>query len=839
MRSTVPARRAPAAFLAFVLAIPWALSGCDNPACVFGGDCSPGGSGGAVGTLAANVPEDGQIVRALIPRIERFAPQGAEVDPKSPIVIVFSESMSPATLGFAFELQQTGFGSIPLQASALVGDGRVLVMFPLTDLMPSGQYTVRFRNNVHVGDRTGQEVVQPEDQVVGSFTVAATAPTLPEVILSYPFDTETGLPATTEITVVFSRPMDAGTVDDSSFQVEVAGVAPPFDPPPQPVTISGLATDTRVFRWRSIDDQGQRASLGTDQPVAVELSPTAARILDTDGNQLGLHTFSFRTMAFSAPLAATITSFPADAIGINAITGPADLAIQVDLEDALAGDELGVFIFGIQPENVQAPLLVALFRSAIVVDPPSSFTFTAAELNLVLNASPLAARVRDGTIALAFRVKRGDVESPVRLLDVDPLAAGPQGPFLDTTAPVLYGLGTTGTSVGTFASDLRDVVLVGRASEALRGVYVTTPLGDNEVTPGEVPPVVGSDAESGIFIAGPVPVDILTPLDQPLSYSLTIYDRALNSGGTATGSFSQRGAASNGFPRPFMQVMVEVFDATTLAPIEDAEVLSHEDDFGSLFLLGSWPTGPDGRATVDPALVGRTVVTVRKTGYDLFTFDGVPTDQVSIPLQPSAQAGASVAGTVTSIDPSVNAYTRRVGDTRFPRPGETLAAVSSCSFDTNDQRFECTFGPAQVRSRELGAITGMAVLPPSSALLWTAPSFLRSFGMRLPLADLGPGVPQANLIVALDRLDVPGIDEELQAVDAPPHVLTTIAWPDLNGDPRIRVEGLVPGLRGPLTVGQGLAFGAGLPPSTYAVRAAYRAWPTRSRTRRATCWDVS
>ncbi|MCY2961351.1 MAG: Ig-like domain-containing protein [Planctomycetota bacterium] len=796
------------------------LGGCDNPACVFGGDCSPGAQGGALGTLSASVPENGQIVRAAVPVVQRFLPTGTNVDPKSPIVLVFSEAMSSATFNSAFALEQTGFGTLPLQATALVGDGRVLVLFPITDLTLGGQYNVVYRENATVSDRTGQEVVQPANGVVGSFTVAAMAPTAPSVVLTYPDDAETGLAPTTEITVVFSHPLNPSTVSATSFVVEVGGAPPPFATTAQAVNLSGVTTDARVFRWRMVDMDGQRASLGIDREVTVELSPMAAKIEDPAGNDLPLTTFSFRTLPFSAPAAASITSSPSDAIGIGDITGAADLAVQVDFTDALAGDEIGVFVFGVQPETVEVPLTIALFRKATVVAPVTSFTFTAAELDLVRTTSPLTARVRDGTIAMAFRLKRGNLESPVRLIDVDPLTSGSQGPVLDTVAPTLTGIGSSGTSVGAFVSDARDVVLVGRASEALRGAYVSTMLGDNELVPGEIPPVVGSDEATGLFIAAPVRAGVLQDSEQPLSYALTIYDRALNAGGTANGTYSQRGAASSGVARPFSNVTVEVFDASTLAPIAGADVTTHEDVAGSIFDVDADVTDVDGRAVLAPALVGRTLVSVRRAGYDLFTFDGIPSDALSIPLTPIVQAGATVGGLVASLDPSVSVYTRRVGDTRFPRPGETLAAVNSCTFDGTDQRFECGFGPAPILARELGAMTAMAVLPPSSALLWTAPTFLRNFGLRLPLADQASGAAQTTSVV-MERLDTAGIDEELLPVDVPAQVLSTSAWPTLSGEPRIRVEGLVPGLRGPLTVGQGVAFGAGLPPSTFAVRAAY------------------
>lgn len=814
---------------AVLLALPAGLlTGCDNPACIFGGDCSQSGMGGALGTLAASAPESGQILRAAVPTVQRFAPSGNAVDPKSPIVIVFSEAMSNATLGFAYELEQVGFGSQPLLATTLVGDGRVLVMFPQVPLTLGAQYRVFYRENATVGDRTGQAIVRPGDGVVGTFTVANEAPAAPSVVLTYPNDMEAGLPTTTEITVVFSRPMDATTVNEESFVVEVGGMPAEFPDTAEPVTLSGLVTDTRCFRWRSLNENSQPASLGTDREVTLGLSPTGAKITDQEGAELPALDRSFRTLPFSAPTEAAIVSMPSDAIGIANVSGASDLAIEVTLEDAEVGDELGVFIFGIQPDDVEAPRTIALFRAATVAEPATSFTFTAAEMDLLRTTSPLAGRVRDGTIQMAFRIKRGTLESPVTALDVDVTTLGAQGPVLDLTAPTLMGVGNAGTSTGAIVSDARGVVITGRASETLRAAFVTTALGENTIVRGELPPVVGSDPTSHLFIAGPVrdaidqsPLGVLSTLDQPLDYQLTIYDRALNAGGTASGTYTQRGAASRGELRPFSEVFLEVYDANTLQPLGGVEVFTHEDIDGSLFLVGDAMTLADGTATLTPALIGRTLVTARRDGYDLFTFDGITSDSLSIPLTPVAFSTTTVAGIVTSVDPSIVGYTRRVADTRFPRPGETLATVSTCSFDGNDQRFECGFGPVPVTPREFGAITGMATQPPSSAFLWSAPTFLRGFGLLLPLGEQTSGAGTA-ITLPIERLDTIGIDEEQLAVDVPAQVLTTTFWPAMTtSEPRIRVEGLVPGLRGPLSVGQGAAFGAGLPPQTFAVRAAY------------------
>ena len=45
-------------------ALALALPSCDNPARVFGGDCSSQGEGGALGGAPASVPSDGEIVLA-------------------------------------------------------------------------------------------------------------------------------------------------------------------------------------------------------------------------------------------------------------------------------------------------------------------------------------------------------------------------------------------------------------------------------------------------------------------------------------------------------------------------------------------------------------------------------------------------------------------------------------------------------------------------------------------------------------------------------------------------------------------------------------------------------
>jgi hypothetical protein len=808
------------------------LQGCDNPACVFGGTCAGGTPSGAIGTEPASVPAEGEQILASGPTIVDFFPDGTAVDVQTPIVVVFSESMSPNNISFAFELRATTIGGgVPLQAATFIGDGHMAVLFPLTELQPSETYQVRFRDNVKLFDRTGQVVAQPADGIVGSFSTGAADPATPTVVATWPRTGTTNQSPTTEIDVVFSRAVQADTVGDPSWVVTVNGSPPAEDPAPQPITLSGVVTDTRAYRWRSTDASGGFVPLGINANVRLELSPVGQAITDEFGLAVPNTVVTFTTMPFEAPSTAAITSDPDDAIGINQLVGPADLAIEVGvggMSGSLAGDRLGVFVFGTEPQTnppqpVQNLRTIALQREVDLPAGATTFTMVAAELDLLKTTSPLAARFLDGKITFAFYIKRGAAVSPVKLLDVDASANGTQSPTLDTVAPTLLGLSTSGTTVSTFRSDARDVVLVGRASESLRAALVETASGNNEVTMGELPAVTGATS-GGLFVAAPVRVGVLPSTAPTLSYTLTIYDSALNTATPVTGVFTQVGQASNG-PRAglFSNITVDVFNATTLAPVAGATVYVHENLLGSTVLVDSDSTDVDGRATLDPALLGESIVTVDATslGFELFTFDGIPTSNVSIPLRPNTLAGATVSGSISTSDLNVGVYSKGVSDTRFNTPGETVLLAGSCSFSTQAQALLCNFPSTAIRAREIGAQSAVVVLEPTSPFLYSPLTFLKAFSLTLPMAPADPGTTQTNVLALGTSLDAGTLDPEERPIDVQPSVLSTVNWPALSGDPRVRVEATSPGMPHDLTVGRGIAFDDGLPPNTWAIRAAY------------------
>ncbi len=794
------------------------LPACDNPACVFGGDCF-GGGGGALGAGAASLPADGEWVDAVAPKLVRFAPTGsAGVDARSPIVLFFSESLSSTGLNNAFEiLQDTLQQPLPVTAVS-IADGRGVLVLPIAPLQAGQDYTVRYRENAAILDRTGQAVPIPTDRKILSFAVAAENPELPKVVAVYPGDGDTNQSAKGELVVVFDRPMDSTSIDELSFTITVDGAAPIDNPDPSPLSLAGgLQTDRRVWRWRSTNPAGAAVSLGQNKLVRLSLSQTLP-IADDEGNELAAVEFDYRTAPFSAPLSAALTSDPDDAIGIQALSGPADLALEVNFSGAQAGDRVGVFVFGTKTGTEEDPPLIALAREVALVAPFDSLTLTAEELDLVSSQSPLKPRFAEGELAFALQLRRGSQASPITRLDTSPTQSGIQNPVLDTTPPVLSGLGVSGTNTSTLVSNQRDLVVVARASEPIRAAGVVTSLGDNFGADPQVPAVAGSHS-SGLFVARAVPLGVLDPKAAALSFQLTIQDRARNSTGPITASFSQRGLVGPG-PATGADLAVRVFDARSLAPIAGASVYTHEDLAGLLVGVGVATTGAGGAATIKPALVSETILTVVASGYELFTFDGVTTDRLDVLLEPDLQASAQVSGKVKSSNPEILLYTGRVADSRTLITTGVFQPVSTCSFQPQTTSYECPYSSFGIGARQIGAQTALAYFPVPNVLLFTPEAFLKAANLQYPLPGVNPGVTQLvdhSYAQLLDDAGVPSADLPLEF---PALALTAPNYPVISGEIGVSVEARALGLSGTIPVGVGQAFNAGVP-NTYAVRAAY------------------
>jgi hypothetical protein len=360
----------------------------------------------------------------------------------------------------------------------------------------------------------------------------------------------------------------------------------------------------------------------------------------------------------------------------------------------------------------------------------------------------------------------------------------------------------------------------------------TTGLGDNTIAPGVAPPVA-DEPGPGIFVTAPVPVGLLPAASLPVDYELTIYDRALNSATVrsdvlvAGDGYFQLGQSGPGNPLPGLTISVQVFDSTTMAPLAGANVHVVENVAGTIGAVpgGVALTDAGGLATIASAPVGDTVLTVELPGYDVFTFDGVPTDRLGVPLTPSFIGVAEASGTVGPERQedvvAMNLYTRAISDNRRREAGVVFPGVSPCAFDSGDARVECPFGPIFVRPRRIGVQSAITVLEPPDLFLYSALTFLKTAEIYGPAAPVEPGTTQVSHLPLGPLLDSGTLDPEERPVDAPPQLLSTAAWPSLANPPVVAVEAVSPGIPAAVTVGRGVAFDDAMPPDTWTIRAAY------------------
>ena len=797
------------------------LSSCDNPSCVFGpGNCTGGGGGGSAGVGAAT-PSAGSWILDGAPELLEAFPSGNDVHPESVLVLEFDESLSEASLSGAFELiDQVFLQPVQLSEAALVGDGRVVILVPRSPLMEGSGYELRLAEMAEVKDLTGQ-VLADSQGALTTFTVPLQSAEEPVIVTTYPRDAASGQSDLGEVVVVFDRAMDAATFGQDSWIVTVDDAEPSPDPNPEVLTIDGSqgrSTVPQVWSWSSEDSDDQRVSLtptGGGGSFVLELSPQAFPLLAEDGGTLAETALAFELAELPVPLAVRkhpLTE-PEDAIGLANINGATPL-LEIELRaPAQVGDRFSILLFGNGPA-IDDPL-ISLVRTVEVAVEGSLIEVLPADLDLLDATTANGAVLADGDIDIAVRHERVSSTTPVMLVDADPARAGVQSLIFDVTPPEITGLGADGSLPDFFRSELAGVVLTGSASEEIRSAIVSlTDLGfDNGADPG-----VASSTESGLFVTQPV-LDAtgngLGIVDAPTAFSLEVFDRALNpTSAPFLGTFTQVAGVGPDAVMSGDPIRVHVYDAISLEPLAGVLVTTDQESGGSVTRIQVATTNASGNALVDSARLGTTVLSVGLEDYDLFTFHGIQSDRVQIPLTPSVTPATRTIGDVLALlpDADVQDVVGQVGDSRVLPEGARLFGVDACSPNPEDTELRCAFGPEVIRAGALGAQSFLAADFDVTFATFTAAAFLDAFALDLPRAPLTGGATESADILLETRLS--DLSPAEQAAAALEHVLNEPArvLPDgfgvVSGDPVITIEGLSPGVPGSIPVGLGLPFPA-------------------------------
>jgi len=812
IRSAPPSRRHGAWVL--LLVASQLIQGCDNPACVFGPAGCQGtdggiGGGGAGEGLIADPPQDGEQLSPNAPQITAFFP-GNGAHPESPIVLIFSESMAPDGIEDGFELVQISstpgipdLPGVPL-SGALVGEGRVAILTPFV-LLPGMSYRVDATVGARLLDRTGQLLDFGFTNVVGSFNIASEPSTTPELLTMWPQDGTTDQSTMPQIVAVFDREMDVGSVIASgAFSVTVNGAPPANNPTPSVLSVTQIfgtvLTIPQVFTWRSFEADGEPALLGTDSIVALDL---AASIRSEDNEAYPGSSTSFGTAPVDPPATVAVTSIPTNAFGVDHVNGTIPIEVTVTLEaPAGASDFLTLYEYGMSED---AGSLSLLTREVDLVEGATEVLLGEPELDLVDDS--FGVRFADGDVHIAASLRRGSARSPVRLLDTDPEESGDQPAVLDTVAPTLLGLGADGSQTTEYVSTTSGITVVGLADEELAAVEVEVLIDTTTHTNGALAPVVGANSDGG-FVATPLELGIVDPATLPGAMTVTIYDRAMNPAEPLDVSWRQVGASGPGAALPGGgDVAVRVFDAITQQPVSNALVFSHEVNVRETFLNGG-VTDSAGSTLVPSGAIGATVVTVDADGYDLFTFHGVPTTRLDVPLQPTVPNPGHIFYTVISdvsglADPSVEV---RIADDRFI--ADHIHEPLSCT----DSPFGvlCGFPSADLRSARFGTPTLLATID-QDPFNFSPESFLKVAQLEFLTEAASPGGKISKQFDVVEFLSDVGVDVEERPLWAPGAILDTSTLVSLDssnlvdGRPRVLIEGVVPSLGTTATVGAGMA----------------------------------
>jgi hypothetical protein len=278
---------------------------------------------------------------------------------------------------------------------------------------------------------------------------------------------------------------------------------------------------------------------------------------------------------------------------------------------------------------------------------------------------------------------------------------------------------------------------------------------------------------------------VLAPTDMPVDFTLTIYDQALNATTVRssitdpTDGFTQVGVVGPGAIVPGGLITVQVFEASSLVPIPNATVYTHQESGGVVTAVpsGSATTDLLGIAVVPAAAAGETILTVDRTGFGLFTFDGLTASRIGVPLSPNVPPQAEADGLVVAADEEIAQalnsaqVEHAVADSRHVDAVGPLELVDPCNTDLAP--FECPFGPIPIRALRIGAESVVASRLLATQAQYVAETFLKAAEISLPVPPVPTGSDGDNALSIPALLDDLSLTAEELPIDVPAHVLST------------------------------------------------------------------
>ncbi len=649
-----------------LLGLSLALAGCDNVGRAFDRNLDPNGPGNETGESAIQVVPVGGDVRDGRPLVRAVYPEGSGWPTIVPVVVEFSESVNEASLlptspnGIDGRIGVRVQGApqlLPAQYDLLAG-GKLLVIRPINGLPNQGvpiYEVVLFEDGRDVDgvrfDVDGAEEVLADFQVNQGEAIVDGA-----VLAVFPRDNADDHPRENDVFVVFDKPANAATLTPANLSVAEAGGA-----------LVDVSLETPLSTLGVLDPRVVRVT--PDAPLAsaqrYELTVAEGITFGTDGNLEfnGAVPFSvFDTVAPARPtlveLDAPQPGFPNKVNGANletvtvAVTPPAD---------AQPGDTVVARLYGGDGETTATFDTAFVERTGTVDDPavPVLLDFSG---TLGTAAAP---KLDEGELIFVAQMRRGSGRSGF----VHSSSSEP--PTLDVTPPQLLSAGPPGDGAN-FLADGEGVAFYGVASEELAAAELSVVLPSTT----KKQSMFASSGGGRFFMQ---PIDLERPGEADgyrRTYGITLTDASGNVSSAIAGEIVQRGALSGALAG---QVKVRVFDDTTLLPVADATVLV-DPATPSAPAAGQEvaTTDADGVAIVTSALAAHTI-TVLKDGYDLVTVVDTQAADLSLPLTPSADPTATLAGAL-AFEPVVG-LTAVVGSTGFadrsPMGVQTESATSS------------------------------------------------------------------------------------------------------------------------------------------------------------------